>query len=326
MPDTTIPPLQPNPDTAGRATSELTDLRRERWELLEHVNALLDKPMTALSFVWLGLMILDFTTGLGPVLQAMSYAIWALFALQFAIGIVVAPSKSAYLRHNWPTLVALVLPAFRMLQAFRLFRVLRAARAARSVGLVRVLTSLNRGMRAVNVVMGRRGIGYVLALTTIVTFAGAAGMARFEGPPSLSEAGVVPSQPGGAGLDGYGEALWWTAMTMTTMGTGYSPQTLEGRILGWLLAVYAFAIFGYITATIASLFVTQDAAAPPSAAVPAGPGQSGGAGERDEAATVALRREVAALRREVAALTGSLAATQPTGRARRRGRRPARQS
>ena len=60
------------------------------------------------------------------------------------------------------------------------------------------------------------------------------------------------------GLASYGEAVWWTAMTMTAIGSDYFPKTLEGRLLGWILAVYAFAIFGYITASIASYFVVRD--------------------------------------------------------------------
>jgi len=36
-----------------------------------------------------------------------------------------------------------------------------------------------------------------------------------------------------------GEALWWTAMIMTTMGSQYWPQTIEGRMLCVFLALYA---------------------------------------------------------------------------------------
>jgi voltage-gated potassium channel len=74
------------------------------------------------------------------------------------------------------------------------------------------------------------------------------------------------------------------------MGSEYWPQTAEGRILGWLLALYAFAIFGYITATIASFFVGQDtsAQAQPTASTAAD--------------SAALRDEIAALRQELALL------------------------
>ena len=63
------------------------------------------------------------------------------------------------------------------------------------------------------------------------------------------------------GLNDYGKALWWTSMILTTMGSEYWPRTLEGRLLCIILALYAFAVFGYVTATIATYFIGQDAAA-----------------------------------------------------------------
>jgi len=223
------------------------ELRRERWQLLEQIDAAVDTPMIALAFVWLGLLICDLTRGLSPFLQRISDVIWALFVLDFVIGIIIAPHRRAYLRRNWLTALSLLLPALRMLRLFRALRVLRAARAVRSLNLLRLLTSLNRGMRAVGSTLGRHGAGYVIALTIVVTFAGAAGMAFFESPAS------------GGGIDSYGEGVWWTAMIMTSLGSEYWPKTVEGRILGFLLALYALATFGYITATIASYFVGRDA-------------------------------------------------------------------
>jgi voltage-gated potassium channel len=280
------------------------NLGRERWELLHQIDALLDGPMILLSFAWLGLMIVDFLNGLGPTLSAVSAIIWALFGLQFAIGFVVAPSKTKYVRRNWLTALALVLPAFRLLRVVRAFRLLRAARAARSVSLLRLFTTLNRGMRAVNRVLGSRGVGYVVLLTIMVTFGGAAGMAQFENPAAIGQPGT--------GLDGYGEALWWTAMTMTTMGSDYFPRTLEGRILGWLLALYAFTVFGYITATIASLFLARDAATTGEADATEGAAE----GRQPEVTgeLAALQQEVAALRAQVRSLADALA-PDPAGEA-----------
>ncbi len=274
------------------------ELNRERWELLRQVEGFLDTPMIALSFVWLGLMIFDFTTGLGRSLEILSYAIWALFALHFLLGILIAPSRTAYVRRNWLTAIALLLPAFRVLRVFRAFRLLRAARAIRSVNLIRVVATLNRGMRAVGNVMGRRGVGYVAVLTAIVTVGGAAGMTTFENPWALREAGYLEAAETG-GLGSYGDALWWTAMIMATMGSEYWPKTVEGRILGWLLAVYAFAVFGYITATIASFFIAQDVAT-----VAQRQADEGAVTQRD---ATGLREEVAALRSEVATLSRLLA-------------------
>ncbi len=76
-------------------------------------------------------------------------------------------------------------------------------------------------------------------------------------------------------------------MLMTTLGSDYWPQTPEGRILCFLLALYGFAVFGYITASFASFFVERDAASP----------EGGIVGAAD---LVALRAEISALRAELA--------------------------
>jgi voltage-gated potassium channel len=165
----------------------------------------------------------------------------------------IAPNKVLYVRRHWITLVAVAMPTLRIVTAFRAFSVIRgfrALRAARSLRLVRLLTSINRNLRAVRAYFGRALTG-VLALTAIVVFAGAAGMLNFENPHALQEAGVT----GATGLHSYPEALWWTAMIVTTMGSEYWPKTPEGRILCLFLALYAFAVFGYITASLASFLV-----------------------------------------------------------------------
>jgi voltage-gated potassium channel len=240
----------------NRETTE--ELERERWELLARIDEAMEQPMILLAFIWLGLLIYEFTAGLSPGLEMLVYMIWAVFILHFLLGLIVAPAKRQYFRRNWLTALSLLIPAFRVFRVFRAIRLLRAARTVRSLQLVRLVASLNRGMRALGNTLAKRGFGYVVALTVVVMLGGAAGMLAFENPAAIRQAGY--EAPDGAGLRTYGESLWWTAMILTTMGTDYWPRTAEGRILCWLLALYAFAIFGYITATIASFFIGQDAA------------------------------------------------------------------
>ena len=201
--------------------------------------------------------------------------IWVVFILNFAVEFVLAPHKVAYLKSNWLTAISLLIPALRIFRVFRVFRLLRLARVGRGLRLFRVVSSLNRGIQALGASLSRRGFGYVLALTVLVAFAGAAGMYAFEN-----------GAPGG--LNSYGEALWWTAMVMTTMGSQYWPQTVEGRVLCVFLALYAFAVFGYVTATLATFFVGRDA-------------------ENDEA-ELAGAKQLAALREEVIALRDDIRA------------------
>lgn len=257
-------------------TTQKQELANERLEILRQLESWLETPMLVLAFAWLALFIIEQTRGLSPLLEVIGYAIWAIFLLNFAVEFIIAPNKLEYLKRNWLTAVSLLVPALRV---FRILRVVRVLSAARGLRLIRVVSSLNRGMRALGATMSRRGFGYVIALTVVVTLSGAAGMYAFEN-----------NNPDGVGLNTYGEALWWTAMIMTTMGSQYWPQSAEGRVLCLILALYAFAVFGYVTATLATFFIGRDA-------------------ESDEAEMAgaqsieALRSEIAALRDDFRALS-----------------------
>ncbi|MEX0908269.1 MAG: potassium channel family protein [Gemmatimonadaceae bacterium] len=218
-----------------------------RWRELARLERWLDKPMLALAIVWLVLVVLELTTGLSPFMEGVGIAIWIAFIGDFVLRLVIAPDRARYLRASWLTAISLLVPALRIFRAFRVLRVLRAARAARGFRLVRVVGAVNRGMNRLGDSMHRKGFGYVVALTLLVTVLGAAGMYAFErgaGEP--------------AGITDFPSALWWTAMIITTMGSGYWPVTPEGRILCVLLSLYALGILGYLAAALAAYFVGRD--------------------------------------------------------------------
>jgi voltage-gated potassium channel len=217
---------------------------RQRDQILKRYDRWFEMPMVLLGFVWLVLLLIELVWGLSPLLSSVGTVIWILFLADFAIRFVLAPRKGRFLKANWITALALALPALRVLRVFRAARLLRAARTARGLRLIRLLTSVNRGMRALGAAMHRRGFGYVLLLTVLVMLAGAAGMYAFEGPERMKS---------------YSDALWWTAMIMTTMGSETWPRTGEGRILCFILALYAFTVFGYTTASLATFFIGRDA-------------------------------------------------------------------
>jgi voltage-gated potassium channel len=217
----------------------------ERRITLAELEEWLRMPMLALSAFWLALVVAELAFGANQLLETIGTVIWVVFIVEFGLRLALAPEKPAFLRANWLSIIALVAPAFRLLRGFRL---LRFARATRGLRLVRVVGTANRSMNALRTTMRRRGLGYVLALTALVTLLGASGMYAFERAPEVE-----------GGFEDFGDALWWTAMLLSTMGSAYWPVTAEGRILCLLLAVYAFAVFGYITAAFASFFVGRDA-------------------------------------------------------------------
>ncbi len=258
-------------------TSSDHALQNERSELLQRIEGWLEIPMLILGFVWLVLLGIELLWGdvwaRNPIFDTFSTVIWIIFIVNFAVELILAPRKMEYFKRNWLTAVSLIVPALRVFRIFRVFRVLRAGRAVRGARLVKVLGSLNRGTRALGASMGRRGFGYAVALTGLITLLGAAGMYAFENENPR-------------GLNSYGEALWWTAMIMTTLGSAYWPETAEGRVLCVVLALYSFAAFGYLTATLATYFVGRDAESAEA--------EVAGAKAIDE-----LKAEVAALRAEI---------------------------
>jgi voltage-gated potassium channel len=258
--------------------SDTQRLNEQRLAILQQLEAWLELPMLVLSFMWLALLVIELLWGVSRQLELAGTAIWILFLLDFAIKCALAPHKLTYLQDNWLTVLALLAPALRVLRIVRLARLWRLARVGRGLRLLRVMTSLNRGMQALGATMQRRGFGYIVALSLLVTLTGAAGMYAFE-----------YHAPGGKGFPDYGTALWWTAMLMTTMGSDYWPQTAEGRGLCLVLALYAFAVFGYVTATLATFFIGRDADNHEA--------ELAGARSIEE-----LRAEIAALRRDIQAL------------------------
>lgn len=215
---------------------------KERSRLLTSIERLLEGPMIFLGFVWLVLLVIELVAGLSKVLEYGSITIWIIFIVDFLVKLMLAPGKLIFLKKNWLTAISLVIPALRL---FRIFRFVRLLRGLRGVRLVRVVSSVNRTMKSLAATMKRRAFGYVLLLTMVVTFSGAAAMFAIE--------------KGAPGFDSYGMALWWTAMRVITAGSEYFPLTPEGRGLAFLLALFGYAIFGYVTATLATFFIGRDA-------------------------------------------------------------------
>lgn len=217
----------------------------ERWNVLEELDDWLRLPMALLGLAWLLIVVAELLWGENRLLSLASMAVWIIFIAEFALRLMLAPDRWSFLKRNWLTVIALVVPALRF---FRALAVLRAARALRGLRLVRIVGTANRSMNALRTTMKRRHFGYVVGMTLLVIVLGAAGMLSFE------PAGEVEG-----GFSTYGHALWWTAMLVTSIGSDFWPLTTEGRVLALLLSIYGLAVFGYITASFASFFVGRDA-------------------------------------------------------------------
>jgi voltage-gated potassium channel len=217
----------------------------KRFRLLVKINNITEIPLIILGFGWLLLLVVELIWQLSPRLRLVVNIIWIIFIVDFLIKLVITPDRWVFLKKNVLTIISLFIPAFRIFRIFSSIRLLRSLGFVRSIRVVRVVGSVNRGMRVLGKTLERRAFGYVFILTLLICFVGSAAMFAFE-----RETGAFSS---------YGEALWWTAMLLTTIGSDYWPVTPEGRAICFMLSVYSLAVLGYFTATLASFFIGQDA-------------------------------------------------------------------
>ena len=197
-----------------------------REELVYRIERLTELPLLVLSFAMIPLLIGPLIWKLSPseesVFLTLDWFIWALFAVDMGIKLVVAPRRLAYLRRHWLEVLVVVVPFFRPLRILRIF--IFGSRAW--VGM----------RRLVNVdFLLVYGIGLVIIAATVV--------ASVEGGENAS-------------IQSFPDALWWAVVTITTVGYGdMVPVTVAGRAVGFILMLGGIAFFSGVTANLASFLV-----------------------------------------------------------------------
>lgn len=190
-------------------------------------------PLTVLAVVFLiayAVPILDvhLAHDMRAIFAAVSVAIWVLFALDYTVRLVLAGRRFTFVRRHLLDLAVIVLPILRPLRVVRL---------------VVAVSVLNR--RAQGSFRGRVAV-YVAATVALLVFVA-----------SLAVLDAERGKPG-ANIQDFGDAVWWAAATITTVGYGDRfPMTVQGRLVAVGLMVAGIALLGVITATLATWFVEK---------------------------------------------------------------------
>lgn len=154
------------------------------------------------------------------------------FAVEWAIGLMVADDRKAYLadiEHGFELLSSI--PFGYFFQSLRIFRFVRIAR------LIRIVLRTRRFRR-----QGRRAIRVLLIITAFIV----AGGTGFR----IVEPETVPTM---------GDAMWWAIVTMSTVGYGdIVPQTDVGRIVAGFLMLFGVGTFGYIAGIASQVFDDEE--------------------------------------------------------------------
>jgi voltage-gated potassium channel Kch len=252
--------------------------------------------MTVMSLLVAGYLLLDWIdpiieadtpTQIVYILLVMDLMFCAVFFVDFVRSLLVAEGKVAYLfgerpGRSWPYGSLELVGAIPILFPLRFFRVFRLMRAG--------WTMSDLGPKALARAAMASRAGSAVYITVIVTFLvllfGSITVLWFELPDP--DANITTSS----------DALWWTFVTITTVGYGDQfPVSEAGRVIAVITMIVGIGIFGVIAGSLASLL-----SAPQQNGVNGDDAGDGGGVEMMGTVTTelaALRAEVAELRRSI---------------------------
>ncbi|MEM9520260.1 MAG: ion channel [Actinomycetota bacterium] len=205
-------------------------------ETYRRVERLLEGPMLISSLLFIPVIVGPFIADLPQRSQDQLFAtgvvLWCGFALEFLWLLFLAPSRREMIRTHKLDLMIVLIPILRPLQ------ILRLAPAASAV---------RRTFRSTLLVVGRPGIPQYFLATFVGIIVGAWFGLIFE-----------RGQPG-ATIDDFGTALWWSFVTVTTVGYGdHFPATGPGQVVAVVLMIVGIGGISLLTASVAALFIDDE--------------------------------------------------------------------
>lgn len=173
-----------------------------------------------------------------PLLAVADWVVWAVFLIEYVIMMALTPSRWAYARRNWLSVVVIVLsfPALPNLLEF-----VRLARLGR---LLRLILITIRGLKALRVVLGRPGLVYVGAVSAVVILGGGGAVVVLE-PETVK--------------GDFWNGIWWAVVTASTVGYGdVVPGSVEGKVVAIAVMLGGIGLVSTLAASITAYFVGQD--------------------------------------------------------------------
>jgi voltage-gated potassium channel len=183
-------------------------------------------PLAPLALAYMGLWAFQVLAPMSStewdIVEAFILLIWAIFIADFVVRLLLHADKKHFLKSNVIEITALVLPSFRFLRVLR------------------VITAIGIMTRVVQTIQGRVNI-YIAMMLPMLVLAGSIGVLEAERN--------VP----GATILNFGDALWFTAESIFTIGYGdFFPVTFEGRVISIVMMLAGYALLSVVAVNLAS--------------------------------------------------------------------------
>jgi voltage-gated potassium channel len=243
--------------------------------------------LTVLSLGIMVALLLPLSSETRKMLTVYDNLICVVFLFDFGLNMRKAHPRRSYFigKRGWLDLLGSI-PSFGF---FKYTALLRLARLSRLARITRILRGQNKRELIDDVVTHRSQ--YAVFVTVLSAFV----VLSIASPTVLQFESKSPD----ANIKTGGQALWWSVVTITTVGYGdYYPVTPGGRITAVLVMVCGVGIIGALASILASVLVS-------------GPEESEETGN-GSSSDPQLRDELAAIRAELTAIRGALAAGGPS--------------
>ncbi len=261
-------------------------------EVREHGNAynIFILVLTIFSLALMVMQLLPMDPETRTLVTFYDNAICVIFLMDFAMNLVGSRPRRAYFisRRGWLDLLGSI-PSFGVLPFTALFRLARLSRLAR---VMRLLGGQNRKALVADVLANRSQYATFITILLAGMVLCVASILVLQQESRAGEA---------ANIHKGGDALWWSLVTITTVGYGdFFPVTFLGRLTAVFVMISGIGIIGALASILASVLVSSPAAEPEShpatsVAAPA------------NASMEAIATELAGLRAEIAALRAAIA-------------------
>jgi voltage-gated potassium channel len=202
------------------------DSRLQRWERRAEL------PLAIFAVVFLAaysIRVLAETQGrTDTVITAILWITYAAFVVDYGVRLIVATDRGRWFVRHILDLLVVALPLLRPLR------------------LLRVVVLVAALQKAIGGAIRGRIIVYTVSATVLLIYVASLAI--------LEEERYEPDSQ----IANFGDALWWSLTTITTVGYGnQEPVTTVGRLIAAVLMIGGITLVGLVTATLASWIVER---------------------------------------------------------------------